>query len=421
MERKIAMLIFLGTAIILVAIYFLVKRKEARMVLFAAGLLMALIAGKPMAAFTAFTERMSTAGLIEAILSVMGFAFVMKYTKCDQQLVKLVAGGLKKFHLFLIPGATFATFAINIALPSAAGAAAAVGAILIPVLMGAGVSPAIAAAAVMAGTFGSNLNVGTAHNPFIAEIAQSTAMDVVKVHAFAHVLSVVIIALSLAVIAKLLKEDKGYKYIAEGQEDETKLNILYALMPVIPLIILVLGSTVLPSIQMSVPAAMLIGVILTLIVTRSNPTNVTNAFFDGMGKAYGDIMGIIIAAAVFVGGMTAIGLVDAFIEAMTNSPSIAKFAATFGPFVLAIISGSGDAATFAFNEAVTPFAAKFGITEVNMGSIALLSGALGRTMSPIAGAAIVCAGIAKVSPMELTKRNAPGIIIATIVSMFILL
>lgn len=421
MERKIAMLIFLGTAIILVAIYFLVKRKEARMVLFAAGLLMALIAGKPMAAFTAFTERMSTAGLIEAILSVMGFAFVMKYTKCDQQLVKLVAGSLKKFHLFLIPGATFATFAINIALPSAAGAAAAVGAILIPVLMGAGVSPAIAAAAVMAGTFGSNLNVGTAHNPFIAEIAQSTAMDVVKVHAFAHVLSVVIIALSLAVIAKILKEDKGYKYIAEDQEEESKLNVLYALMPVIPLIILVLGSTVLPSIQMSVPAAMLIGVILTLIVTRSNPTNVTNAFFDGMGKAYGDIMGIIIAAAVFVGGMTAIGLVDAFIEAMTNSPSIAKFAATFGPFVLAIISGSGDAATFAFNEAVTPFAAKFGITEVNMGSIALLSGALGRTMSPIAGAAIVCAGIAKVSPMELTKRNAPGIIIATIVSMFILL
>jgi C4-dicarboxylate transporter, DcuC family len=415
------MLIFLGTAIILIAIYFLIKQKEARMVLFAAGLLMAVVAGKPMSAFTAFTERMTTAGLIEAILSVMGFAFVMKVTKCDQHLVRLVAGGLKKFQLFLIPGATFATFAINIALPSAAGAAAAVGAILIPVLMGAGVSPAIAAAAVMAGTFGSNLNVGTAHNPFIAEIAKTTAMDVVKVHTFAHVLSVIIVAVSLAVIAKLLKEDKGYKYIAEGQEEETKLNVLYALMPVIPLIILVLGSTVMPSIQMSVPAAMLIGVILTLIVTRSNPTEVTTSFFDGMGKAYGDIMGIIIAAAVFVGGMTAIGLVDAFIEAMTNSPSIAKFAATFGPFVLAIISGSGDAATFAFNEAVTPFAEKFGISQVNMGSIALLSGALGRTMSPIAGAAIVCAGIAKVSPMELTKRNAPGIIIATIVSMFILL
>ncbi|CAM3997607.1 C4-dicarboxylate transporter DcuC [Mesobacillus zeae] len=415
------MFTILGTAVIIGAIYFLIKRKEARMVLFAAGLLMAIIAGKPMAAFTAFTERMSTPGLIEAILSVMGFAFVMKYTKCDQHLVKLVAGGLKKFNLILIPGATLATFAINIALPSAAGAAAAVGAILIPVLMGAGVSPAIAASAVMAGTFGSNLNVGSAHNPFIAEIAKVTAMDVVKVHAFAHVLSVVIIAISLTVIAKLLKETKGYEYIPEGEQDNSKLNLLYALMPVIPLVILVLGSTVFPKILMGVPAAMLIGVILTLIVTRSNPSEVTKSFFDGMGKAYGDIMGIIISAAVFVGGMNAIGLVEAFTDAMVSSPSVAKIAATFGPFLLAVITGSGDAATFAFNEAVTPFAEKFGVSQINMGSIALLGGALGRTMSPIAGAAIVCAGIAKVNPIELTKRNAPGIIIATIVSMFILL
>jgi DcuC family C4-dicarboxylate transporter len=415
------MYIILGTAVIFGAIYFLIKRKEARMVLFAAGLLMAVIAGKPMAAFTAFTERMSTAGLIEAILSVMGFAFVMKYTKCDQHLVKMVAGGLKKVNLFLIPGAIFATFAINIALPSAAGAAAAVGAVLIPVLIGAGVSPAIAAAAIMAGTFGSNLNVGTAHNPFIAEIANTTAMDVVMVHAFAHVLSVVILAIALTVMAKLLKENKGYKNTAEGEQEESKLNILYALMPVIPLIILMLGSTVLPSIMMSVPAAMLIGVILTLLITRSNPSEVTTTFFDGMGKAYGDIMGIIITAAVFVGGMDAIGLVDALTDAMVSTPSIAKIAATFGPFLLAVITGSGDAATFAFNEAVTPFAQKFGVEQVNMGSIALLTGALGRTLSPIAGAAIVCAGLAKVNPIELTKRNAPGVLIATIVSMFILL
>ncbi|WLR54555.1 C4-dicarboxylate transporter DcuC [Mesobacillus subterraneus] len=415
------MLILIGTLVIIGAIYFLIKRKEARMILFAAGLLMAIFAGKPMAAFEAFTARMSTAGLIEAILSVMGFAFVMKYTKCDLQLVKLVAGGLKKANLFLIPGATLATFAINIALPSAAGAAAAVGAVLIPVLMGAGISPAVAAAAVIAGTFGSNLNVGSAHNPFIAEIAQTTAMDVVKVHAFAHVLSVVILAVSLTIMAKLLKENKGHKFVGDGENDNMKLNYLYALMPIIPLVLLVLGSTILPQIAMSVPAAMLIGILLTLAVTRSNPSEVTKTFFDGMGKAYGDIMGIIIAAAVFVGGMTAIGLVDAMTEAMTNSPSIAKVAATFGPFLLAVISGSGDAATFAFNEAVTPFAEKFGVDQINMGSVALLSGALGRTMSPIAGAAIVCASIAKVNPMELTKRNAPGVIIAVIISMFILL
>ena len=42
-------------------------------------------------------------------------------------------------------------------------------------------------------------------------------------------------------------------------------------------------------------------------------------------------------------------------------------------------------------------------------------------MSPITGACIICATIAQVNPMELAKRNAPGMIAAIIVSMFILL
>ena len=41
-------------------------------------------------------------------------------------------------------------------------------------------------------------------------------------------------------------------------------------------------------------------------------------------------------------------------------------------------------------------------------------------MSPITGATIVCAGLAGVSPMELAKRNATGMIIAMVVAMFLL-
>lgn len=54
-----------------------------------------------------------------------------------------------------------------------------------------------------------------------------------------------------------------------------------------------------------------------------------------------------------------------------------------------MISGSGDAATVAFNEAVTPHAAQFGLQAIDMGSMAALGGTLGRTMSPIAGATII--------------------------------
>ncbi|MFB6465403.1 hypothetical protein ACE38V_01160 [Cytobacillus sp. Hz8] len=72
---------------------FSIKKKEARLVLIGAVILMALIAGKPMSAFKAFSDNMVTAPLIQAILSIMGFAYILKFTECDKH---LVAGGLKK-------------------------------------------------------------------------------------------------------------------------------------------------------------------------------------------------------------------------------------------------------------------------------------------------------------------------------------
>jgi hypothetical protein len=93
----------------------------------------------------------------------------------------------------------------------------------------------------------------------------------------------------------------------------------------------------------------------------------------------------------------------------------AKFMADFGPFLLGVIGGSGDAASVAFNTAVTPHAATFGISALNLGSVAAIGGALGRTMSPIAGAAVICCGLAGVkNPMELAKRNALPMFAATV-------
>ena len=58
---------------------------------------------------------------------------------------------------------------------------------------------------------------------------------------------------------------------------------------------------------------------------------------------------------------------------------------------------------------------------IDMGSQTFLSGALGRSMSPVAGAAIVCATLASVNPIEITKRNGVGMVLAALVTMFILM
>lgn len=179
-------------------------------------------------------------------------------------------------------------------------------------------------------------------------------------------------------MARFLKEDKGY--VADGLEIEEDFHVkpLYALMPVLPILILLVGSTgLVPALNMGVPHAMIIGALVTIAVTRANPSDLGKAFFEGMGKAYGSIIGIIISAGVFVAGLTSIGLVKVFISAMVDNPAIVKLCAAVGTFLLGLLTGSGDAATFAFNEAITPHAADFGLTSLQMGSMATLGGTLG--------------------------------------------
>ena len=413
-------MLILGCILVLITLFLLIKRYEARMVLVAAGIVMCACAGNPMAALNSFAKGMGSS-MISSACSSMGFALVMRFTGCDKHLINFLAKGLTKVHFLIIPGVVLATFAVNMALPSAAGTAAAAGAIFIPIMMGAGIHPAMAAAAVKCGTYGSMLNPGLAHNPFVAKIAGVGVMDVIAFHYKANLASLVIAAITMTVIAYMTHENKDH--FAEGLELEEnfKVNYLYALMPIIPIAILLLGATkIVPIFKMGVAQAMIIGCILALAVTRTNPAELTKSFFDGMGKAYADIIGIIISAGVFVAGMNAMGLVKAFTNAMLNNPAIVKIAASVGPFLLGLIVGSGDAATFAFNEAITPHAADFGMTPVQMGSMATLGGTLGRTMSPIAGATIIVAGIAGVNPMEIAKRNALPMVLAMVVGMTVL-
>ncbi len=419
------MQIGLGILVIIVMIYLLAKRYETRMVLFGAGLAMAIIAGKPMGAFASFTKALQEWKILEPIVAAMGFAMVAKVTACDKHLIGLLAASLRKAGPLLIPGAIFVTAAVNSSLTSAAGVAAAVGSILIPLLMAAGVHPATAGAAVMAGTFGSNYNPGHVHTVLVAELAKKTPMDVLAVQSLPLTVALTTGAVCLTAIAYYLKENKGYEPTAAktaSELDGLKINYLYALIPMLPLLLLVLGSAkIVPIFKMPVSHAMLIGVIAALLVTRANPAKISEAFFKGFGDSFGNIFGIIVAAFVFVGGMQELGLIKALITIMTTSPAIAKLAAAFGPWGLAVISGSGEAASIAFNKAVSAHASQFGLDTVHMGAMATLSGAIGRTMSPLAGAAIICAGFAGINPLEIAKRNALGMICALIATYLLLM
>ena len=189
-------------------------------------------------------------------------------------------------------------------------------------------------------------------------------------------------------------------------EEIKNLNLLWAAAPLVPLVLLLLGNTCVPTLRMGVAHAMLIGAIYTMAVTLCNPQKAVTEFFNGAGKGYGNVLGIIIAAGVFAGGLREAGLVDALIDGLKTVGEYARIGGDTGVFLMAILTGSGDAATFAFNEAVTPHAAELGMNISNLGNTALISAQLGRTMSPVAGVVILLSGMCKVSPLELVKRTA---------------
>lgn len=417
-------MLWIGFAIILITIYCLMKQYETRLVLFVSGVIMAIISGNLMVAFDAFSKSMKNANLIEPIIAAMGFAMVLQITKCDQHLIYLLAKSLKNLGPALVPGAVLATALVNTSITSAGGCSAAVGAILIPVLIGSGVHPAMAAAAVFAGTYGSPmLNPGFGQIAIVADVAHSTPIAVISNHYHVVLILGLITAASLTIVAFIKGEHKGYHSEALDNVEDFKINYIMALVPMLPLIILVLGSTgVVPLFKkFAISHAMLIGCFAAFLATRKNPAEISKAFFKGAGDGFATVFGIITMALVFVSGVKSLGIIDWMIQEMINTPAIAKVSATVGPFLLGVISGSGEAASIAFNQSVTIHADTLGLNALNLGSLAAISGALGRTMSPIAGCAIICAGFAKVNPLELVKRTAFGMIIAVFTTMVLLM
>ena len=420
----------LGILIVVITFVLIIKKYESRMVLFVAGVAMCLIGGLPNDIMKAFTKAMTHNSLVPAICTVMGFSYVMKLTGCDQHLVHSISGLLKKGKVILVPLSFLLTWWIGIALPSASGLSAAVGAILIPTLIAAGVHPAMAAATVLAGTWGTAISPGNAHNPFVADLAGTDMMTVIIYETPASIIASLVCAAVLTAYAVVFKEGANEeRRIAYEKEMADKMsagenfnvNYLKAVVPVIPLVLLILSSKqvgILP--EMSVALSMVLGVVIALVITWSNAQKVCVHFFDGMGSAYGNVIGLIICATVFTSGLAAMGLISTLIELMDGSQSLAALSGTFGPFIIALISGSGDAASFAFNGAVTPYAEQFGMTIMGLGSLAQIAGAIGRAVSPVAGAAIICAGLAKVSPMEVSKRNFLPCVAAAIVLMIFL-
>ena len=329
---------WMAIAVVIATIYGLIKRWETRLVLIAAGLLMAVLSLDPLTAFVQFDKSMTNSSLIIAICSAMGFAAVVSLTKCDVHLVALLTRPLGRLGVFLLPASMCVTGLCSVAIPSTAGLCASVGPTLIPLLIRAGFRPAIAAAAVVAGTTPALFNPGVAHNVFVAKLAEIGVMDLIGLFATKIFLFSLAIVIGLTVVCLIYRDYSKNRPAEEAVNDVASnlpkhVNLAYAFAPLLPVVILI-GFTLWSDVKISVATAMLTGAIYAMAVTRSDPAEVTKKFFDGMGSGYAKILGIIIAAGVFAAGLRAAGVIDLMISALTQANEWARVGGCFGPYFM---------------------------------------------------------------------------------------
>ena len=399
-------------AVVILTLAALIRRYDTKLVLLIAGLAMCCLSMNPMAAFQQFDKSMTNSALIISICSSMGFAACVTMTKCDLHLVSLLTKPLNKLGILLLPCCMIVTGIASVAIGSLAGLCAAIGPTLVGLMIRAGFRPAMAAAVIISSTLPNYWSPGSTDNIYVAKLANIPVMDMVTYVApttlILSALSIVFVMIVCLLFKDYRKEGFGSTGVHPGEDIQKKLpdlpekpNLLMAFAPLLPVVLLFVISLCFPGVKMSVATAMLMGLIYVMIVTRLNPQQLCSKFFDGMGS--GSIL----------------GLISLFIDYLKNSSDVAKLGASFGPYLLGIITGSGNAAAFAFNESVTPHALEFGMKIEDLGFIACVSATLGRVSSPLAAGVILIAGIAGASPLDVVKRSIP-VMLCTIGALYFL-
>lgn len=388
-----------------------------------------------------FSKRAAKLGLI--IMSVAGFAKYMDHIGASKALVKLTTKPFQKLNSpYLVLGLGYIIGQIlNIFVPSASGLGVLLMITMYPILISIGVSPLAATA--MIGT-SACLDLGPASgNSNLA--AKTGGMDV-SIYFAKHQLPVSIaVILTIAILHFLVQRwfDKkdGYdpsklsadEIAATKEIEENKVPSIYAILPILPLIlILTFSKLIISSIKMNVITAMLICIFISLIfefIRLKDAKKVFESiqiFFDGMGVQFAKVVTLIVAGETFAQGLKSIGAIDKII----NLAQAAGFGAGLMVIVMtaiisisAVVMGSGNAPFFAFAALVPDVAAKMGIPAISMLLPMQFASGIARSVSPITAVIVAVSGISNVSPVDVVKRTAipmGGALIVTVIANFIL-
>lgn len=365
------------------------------------------------------TTQIAGIGLI--IMAAGGFASYMDHIKASNAMVNMCIRPLqviKAPYLILAFGYICAQL-LHVAISSAAGLAMLLLVTFFPVLVRLGVSKASAAAMIGLCAF---MDLGPAVGT--ANLAAKHAGMESAVY-FAHyqmpVACVVMLVVAIVIFFSAKYYDKkeglvsGEQSVVESEEEGRKVPIFYALLPILPVVlVLVFSPLVINKIKIDVVTAMILGTVVAFfcewLTTRDFKAccKGMQVFFKGMGSMFTSIVSLLVCADIYAQGLQKIGAVDYLLQSVQNAGlgfTSMTLVMTALVGITAVLTGSGVAAFFSFSGLAPSIAAKFGENAVNMILPMQMMAGMGRSISPVAGIIIAVSKAGECSPFMIVRRT----------------
>ena len=315
------------------------------------------------------------------------------------------------------------------AIPSAAGLGLLLMASMFPILVNLGVSR-LSAVSVITATTAFGIGPASAITASATNIASVDTILFFLNYQIPLVwpLSIVMMITYYFVNRYYDKKNGFEKEIEETKEIELNAPLIYALIPVLPIILLIGFSKIFSifsvPISLDTTTSMFISLFVALICELVRTKNIKTVFdslktfWNGMGNIFKTVVTLIITADIFAKGLISLGFINGLLDLAQNLGLGAigiGVVMTVMIFIASMLMGSGNASFFAFGPLVPKIANKLGVESTSIILPMQLSASMGRTVSPIAGVIIATAEIAKVSTIAIVKRNIIPLVVALVV------
>lgn len=430
--------------------YFIIKNYNPTVILLSGGILLMIIAlllghslypegkGTGFALFDIFLKLKDTidnqlkgAGLILMIL--FGYSGYMNKIGANQVAVDILVKPMKKIksQAIFIPLVFFIGNLMSLVVPSASSLAIILMAILYPMLQGMGIS-SLTAAGVIAMTATIMPTPLGADNIIAAQTLNINLMEYVLYNAKISIPVLILLGIVHYVWQRYCDKKEGENAFIKidksklKQQEEITLPKIYALLPVLPLIlILIVGiaGMFIKGISMDVFIltfiSFIIAIIFETIRTKNFKIVTDNAsqMFLGMGEGFGKVVMLVVGGSLFTTGVQALGVIDSLLHAVENSSSaglITMFIFSIATCLFGILSGGGLAMFYATISLIPEIADGAGIHGMLITLPMQMIANLSRTMSPVAAVIMIVASTVGVSPVKILKRTAVPSFIAII-------